>query len=262
MTDQNQQTSAQKCARCGTASPAGTKFCASCGGSLEAVACSRCKSELRSGARFCDACGTPVGSAGTVARPAATHASATLPWGLISILGAAMLVVVAFAITRSNVNSTPPPAQIPASQQGSQAAITDISNMTPRERADRLYNRVMRARAANDSGEVAFFAPMGIAAYEMMGELDLDARYHVGMISHASGDYDQALEQAEVMEQEVPGHLLATAIRFEVARSRGDEDEASSLLEVFRANYEEQQASGRAEYLDHANTLNSLRNEN
>ena len=185
-----------------------------------------------------------------------------MPWGLISVLGAGMLVVIAFALTRSGLNSNPPPAQFATAPASGQVATTDISNMTPRQRADRLYNRVMRARAAGDSGEVAFFAPMGIAAYEMMNGLDLDARYHMGMINHAAGDYDDALQQADLMDEEVPGHLLATAIRFEVARSRGETTEMNRQLEIFRENYGEQQATNRAEYLDHATTLNTMRDQN
>jgi class 3 adenylate cyclase/tetratricopeptide (TPR) repeat protein len=55
------------CAACGTALPAGAKFCAECG-TPTALACRLCGTELPLGAKFCLECGSPAGtSAGAAA---------------------------------------------------------------------------------------------------------------------------------------------------------------------------------------------------
>ena len=51
------------CAQCGTANPAGAKFCMSCGQATAPPApaqCANCQTELAPGARFCMSCGTPT----------------------------------------------------------------------------------------------------------------------------------------------------------------------------------------------------------
>ena len=46
------------CPNCGTANPAGAKFCQSCGTALGAKVCANCGAEVPAGAKFCPACGT------------------------------------------------------------------------------------------------------------------------------------------------------------------------------------------------------------
>jgi hypothetical protein len=48
----------------------------------------------------------------------------------------------------------------------------DISGLSPEERVDRLYNRVMLLEQQGKSDSVLFFAPMAIDAYRMLGPLD------------------------------------------------------------------------------------------
>ena len=57
----------------------------------------------------------------------------------------------------------------------------DLSSMTPREAADRLFNRVMTAVAADDSTEVVSFLPMAIRSLELAEPLDtLSRQIHAG----------------------------------------------------------------------------------
>ncbi len=44
--------------------------------------------------------------------------------------------------------------------------------MSPQERAERLYNRVMLLGQQGKTDSVLFFAPMAIDAYRMLGTLD------------------------------------------------------------------------------------------
>lgn len=48
------------CPSCGKANPAGTKFCAECGGKMEVVKvpCVKCGAQLKEGAKFCSDCGS------------------------------------------------------------------------------------------------------------------------------------------------------------------------------------------------------------
>jgi hypothetical protein len=48
----------------------------------------------------------------------------------------------------------------------------DISGLSPQERVDRLYNRVMALDRQGKTDSVLFFAPMAIDAYRMLGPLD------------------------------------------------------------------------------------------
>src|SRR3989304_3700228 len=109
----------------------------------------------------------------------------------------------------------------PAGMPGG-TATTDLSSMTPREQADRLFDRVMTASEGGNAGEVTFFGPMALQAYGMIGQLDADARFHVGLIEAALANDTGATAQADSLAKEFPRHLFVPLIRWEVANRRGD----------------------------------------
>ncbi|MDO4589945.1 MAG: zinc ribbon domain-containing protein [Slackia sp.] len=47
------------CPRCGSAIPAGSKFCLACGQKVGGGFCAGCGAALPADARFCPSCGTP-----------------------------------------------------------------------------------------------------------------------------------------------------------------------------------------------------------
>lgn len=49
------------CSKCGSAVPAGSKFCLECGDEIGGGFCSQCGSALLPGSKFCSQCGTRVG---------------------------------------------------------------------------------------------------------------------------------------------------------------------------------------------------------
>ncbi|MFN8173941.1 MAG: adenylate/guanylate cyclase domain-containing protein [Solirubrobacteraceae bacterium] len=55
------------CGRCGTAAPAGARFCPACGAALP-LACGKCGATAQAGARFCSACGEPLPTGAPAAR--------------------------------------------------------------------------------------------------------------------------------------------------------------------------------------------------
>jgi hypothetical protein len=181
---------------------------------------------LINGAHFCHRCGLPVGAAAPKGeRPAASALS--LPWIVAAIAMLALVALVAgqrFGANRSDVAggvATDAPAE--AIPQGTRAP--DISRLTPSERAMRLYDRLMAYNEAGKQDSLRIFAPMAIAAYEMLGTLDLDGRYDLGRIGEISGDVTLAAAQADTILRQYPNHLLGLILAAHAARLRNRADD-------------------------------------
>ncbi|MFQ5704975.1 MAG: hypothetical protein ACE5HT_13245 [Gemmatimonadales bacterium] len=148
------------------------------------------------------------------------------------------------------------PSTPPAALSG---AAPDISSMTPREQADRLFDRIMAAAERNDTAEVRFFTPMGLQAYARLGKLDNDARYDVGLINAVTGNAAAALSQADSIESAVPNHLLAITLRQTVADMRGDSAAVFAAYRRFLQSYDTEIAVLRPEYVAHRSTIDAFR---
>jgi tetratricopeptide (TPR) repeat protein len=131
--------------------------------------------------------------------------------------------------------------------------------MTPVEAAIRLFNRVMMADEQGNADEVAQFAPMAIAAYERVENLDLQAVYHIGLISAASGDPEKAWEAVERMRAVVPDHLLASLLEHRLATDESDQAKAEQAIARFKAAYDEEIKVDRAEYQGHQRQIDLFR---
>jgi hypothetical protein len=140
-------------------------------------------------------------------------------------------------------------------------ATTDISNMTPRERADRLFNRVMGAAERNDTAQIAFFAPMAVQAYGLLDALDADARYHLGMIELIQGNSAAAAAQADTLTRAAPRHLLASLLRAEIGRRDNDQAGRDRAWRELLRNFDQEIATGKSEYADHRTALDAAREE-
>jgi len=180
-----------------------------------------------------------------------------LPWILAGSTVAILSGVLWFRMTADRpAGGTTAPAST-----GNAMAAPDISNMSPRERADRLYNRVMSAAERGDSGEVRFFVPMALESYALIGPLDPDAHYHVGMIDFANRDYAAALAQADSISQASPRHLFASLIRIQVATARGDNAARNRAYRAFADSYQSEMAAKRPEYEEHGAVLQRARDD-
>lgn len=221
-------------------------YCAACGAPLEGATCRGCQAPLVPGARYCVACGRPV-------RAAASN----LPW---YIAGAALVALVAVVLAVVLRSAQPAPeagpaiAAAPATDGSSMPAAPPLTG-TPREQADRLFNRIMQASAAGDSAEVSFFLPMALAAYRQAGPLDADGLYHLSVLEVAAGDPAAARATAERILEAEPDHLLGLAAAARAARDAGENAAArryyARLLEV----YDVQRQRALPEYGDHAAIL-------
>jgi hypothetical protein len=152
------------------------------------------------------------------------------------------------------------PLAMPGAGPGG-AATTDLSSMSPREQADRLFDRVMRAEEGGNANEVSFFGPMAIQAYAMLGKLDPDARYHVGLLEAATGNEAGALAQADSLEKEAPRHLFVPLIRWEVAKRRNDSAALRRAYRQFLDSYDQEIGTDKSEYAAHRTRLDGFRDE-
>jgi hypothetical protein len=98
----------------------------------------------------------------------------------------------------------------------------DISRMSPEERADRLFNRVMLLASQGKSDSVLFFAPMAIEAYRLLTPMTPDQRYDMGRIAEVAGALPLAKAQADTILLEKPNHLLGLILGARIASLSGD----------------------------------------
>ncbi len=98
----------------------------------------------------------------------------------------------------------------------------DISKMSPEERAERLFKRVMLLASQGKSDSVLFFAPMALDAYQLLSPLTLGHRYDVGRIAEVAGALPLAKAQADTILLENPNHLLGLILGARIASLSGD----------------------------------------
>jgi len=219
-------------------------FCSHCGAPLEGAACRECSAPLVPGARYCVNCGRPV-----------QRVPSSAPWFIAAAATIALVAVVLLAFLRPARSDAPSPPTATAQAGMDGAVAAPPLTGTPREQADRLYDRIMRASTAGDSAEVAFFLPMALAAYRGAEPLDADGLYHLSVLEAAAGDYAAARATAERILETHPDHLLGLAAAARAARSAGAEDVARRLYGRLVEVYDAERARGLPEYADHAPIL-------
>lgn len=245
--------------------------------------CSECGAPLSPTAKFCHACGHPVAPAvpavpavhltavpasavpasavqeddqgldqGPTA-PLVTRAkgpAAALPW----LLGLAGLIIGA-AYLSSTEPKTPAGAPSQAAPFASGAAaggsIPDIASMSPNERANRLYGRIMAYVQAGKADSAAFFAPMALAAHEMLETMSLDERYHLGQINEMLGNAAVAAAQADTMLKAEPENLLGLMLATHAARLANKAADIKTYDALFLKVLDAQLATKKPEYEMH-----------
>lgn len=130
----------------------------------------------------------------------------------------------------------------------------DLSSMSGREAADRLFDRAMRTEASGDSSGAEFFAGMGRQAYAGLPptEVDLDARFHVALLALIQGDRAAAAAQADTILASEPSHLLGLLLRVRVAEEAGDVESRAEATRRFLQVLPAEREAGREEYRQHA----------
>src|SRR5216110_356740 len=216
--------------------------------------CHACGAPLAATARFCHKCGAQVGGAPS------SGWRAGLPWSVAGAALGALLTVVALRLGAGSreqgagdaAEATAPRSQLPA---------PDISQMSPEERATRLYNRVMLLHTQGKADSAEFFLPMALQAYAMLPALDVDARYHIGVLDLTGGNAAGALAQADTIRRAAPTHLFGFMLR---ARALELTHDAAGALRAYRAflqNEAAERARQRPEYGEHAQNLDAFRDQ-
>ncbi|MFL5551187.1 MAG: zinc ribbon domain-containing protein [Gemmatimonadaceae bacterium] len=256
-------TSAQPvCKSCGK--DATGKYCANCGAPLAGATCSSCSTDLSPGAKFCHRCGTAVGS-GT-ARPSEAKTNA-LPWIVAALAFLALFAMAAGRGFNARPSSTVdgsanalPQAGLddrdaPAQDQSGGVRAPDISTLSPQERADRLYNRVMLLASQGKIDSVQFFAPMALTAYQMLSPLNADQRYDMGRIGEVVGALPLAKAQADSILRENPSHLLGLILEARLATINGDTAQLHLYERRLIAAQKTELAKKRDEYARHEDDI-------
>jgi hypothetical protein len=127
--------------------------------------------------------------------------------------------------------------------------------MSPATAAIRLYDRVMSAHEQGHADTVQMFAPMAIAAYNMIGTLDLDQRYDLGRIAAISGDETLARAQADTILASNPKHLLGLILAGNAARMRKDAAAERSYRDKLVAAVPTERTKQLPEYITHENDI-------
>ncbi len=128
----------------------------------------------------------------------------------------------------------------------------DISQMSPEERANRLFNRVMILAEAGKQDSVRFFLPMALGAYGQLPALDADARFHIGELHLAGRDAPAALAQADTIQRVEPAHLFIFVLRARAYRQQGNTQQERRAYSDFLRNEPAELAKNRPEYAQDA----------
>jgi hypothetical protein len=270
-------TSETICSACGTAGSG--RFCANCGATLKGITCAGCDASLSPGARFCHRCGEPAGAvaasppSGVGASPARAGIAYSLPWAVAAIALLSLLAMAAGRYFNSSRGSTLDAPQNALPQvglddrgmtapgedvaAGAQVRGPDISGLSPVERAERLFNRVMLLNSQGKSDSVLFFAPMAISAYQMLSPLSSDQRYDMGRIAEVAGALQLAKAQADTILLQNPNHLLGLILSARIASLSRDTTAQRQYEARFIAAEKTEIAKKLPEYERHQDDITS-----
>jgi zinc ribbon protein len=217
--------------------------------------CQACGAALSPGARFCHKCGANTNPTTS----ASSGWKAGLPWGIAGLAVGALLVVVLMRGGGPAANGAPPIGAAPSAGGG--ASALDISQMSPEERAQRLFDRVMRLQEEGKQDSVQFFLPMAIGTYQQLPAMTLDSHFDIGLLQLVGGDAAAALSEADTIRQQAPTHLFIFVLRARAAQAKNDTRATTQAYQDFLKNETAERARKRPEYAEHARILDGFHAE-
>ncbi|MDT8435421.1 MAG: zinc ribbon domain-containing protein [Gemmatimonadota bacterium] len=252
------------CPKCGA--QASGKFCFECGapladptasGATDGGTCTACGAGLEEGALFCAECGTPAGK-----RPRKPLA-AYLPWAISGVALVAFAVAIALFIrgqAAPRIGDMPVTGGLPEAPRGEPGGgMVDLSQMSPREAADRLFERSMQTEAEGNRERAQFFANMAVQAYDAVPpeQIDGDARFHLGLLHLLQGQIDQAQAEVDALRETRPDHLLALIVQGRIHAARGEAEAEAATLARYLSVFEGERAAGLPEYEAHVTLMDA-----
>jgi hypothetical protein len=127
--------------------------------------------------------------------------------------------------------------------------------MTPDERAQRLFSRVIAYASAGRDDSAAFFAPMATSAFAALAPLNTHHRFDVGLIAFATGDMTAAAAHADTIIAAEPENLLGLALAMQSADVGGDSARRNSFARRLLAATQRELARNLSEYQVHHGEL-------
>jgi hypothetical protein len=220
------------------------------------MTCHACGATLSDGARYCHKCGASTSAPATGWRVG-------LPWGIAGLAVGALIGVLAMRGTGGAAGAAAPDTPVAPFAGGGTTGggAPDISQMSPEERAQRLFDRVMRLDEAGKTDSVQFFLPMALGAYQQLPALSLDAHFDVGLLKLAGGNTAGALAEADTIRREVPTHLFADLLRARALEAQRNSGGARAAYQSFLKNEATERARRRPEYADRSGLLDAFHSE-
>lgn len=236
------------------------------GGQAAGGFCAACGAALSAGARFCHRCGTPVGQGAPVITPAPvkpTNAN-TLPWAIAFV---AVLAVVAYsagqnfgkakgsAVDGSSNSIANPSIDGPAAAAAQQGRAPDISQMSPSDRANRLYQRIMTLAENNKIDSAIMFTQMGIPAHQALENPSNDERYHLARLAEIAGDTTLARAQSDTILRSEPNNLLGLLMGSRVALMNRNAAKAKQFDQQLLKVLDAELATNKLDYEQHRSEI-------
>jgi tetratricopeptide (TPR) repeat protein len=178
-------------------------------------------------------------------------------WWAAGGLLVVLILVVAWPILQPEAVA---PVGVPATGAAGPAAV-DLNSMTPREAADRLFQRVMQAASVGDSAQAAQFLPMAIQAYEGARPLDLHGLFDLSTLQRTAGDFAGARATADEGLAQDADHLLLLYAAAQAAQDAGETDAARGYYEHLLEVYDAESASDNIDYQAHSTMLPTARTD-
>jgi hypothetical protein len=186
--------------------------------------------------------------------------AAVLPWALAAIALVALIALVVgqrFGARGTPVSGPVAAADAPLPTAGAQPRAPDISQMTPEQQAERLYDRIMREFEAGQMDNVRTFMPMAVAAYERLSPLSLDQRYDLARIGEVGDDRALLKAQTDTILRQRETHLLGLILAARIARLEKDEAKAATIDGRLLAAEAKERAAALPEYLLHKQDIDA-----
>jgi hypothetical protein len=146
-------------------------------------------------------------------------------------------------------------AEVSLSDDRGATRAPDISALSPRERAERLYDRAMLAKQTGKIDSATFFATMATMAYGQLGDLTLDDHYDLGRLALLAGAVPLANAEADTILAARPTHLLGLMLAEDASRAAGDESKAKVSHARLLASATKERRTSLPEYRQHAAEL-------
>lgn len=178
--------------------------------------------------------------------------ASSLPWAV-----AALALIAVIGVLAGQYLGRRPAGAGAAAGQPPVVPAPDISQMSPEERASRLFDRVMRYIAAGQTDSANFFAPMAIGANDALTPRTSHVRYDRGLLALALGDRAGAAALADTILRENPKHLLGLILAARAADAAGDTAKRAGFDRRLLAAQASELARGLPEYEDHRPDITS-----